>query len=124
MNLVVLLKPTDASRKLPQDCETRPSRAQLLALAQETARHVETCVQQVRSVLSPKGIEVRPMKHLNGLLLACPPSADLKEVRKAIVGACADVLSITEDFRLAHIESHPGAAPDVVVDEYKESKAR
>lgn len=108
--LVVLLNDSPQSRKLHADGHTRPSRMQLIALAEENARHVEKCLRAIQCAV-PAGVEVQGLRNLNAVIVTCPSTSEVERLRDTIRAACSDVRSITADCRLDPIFSRADAAP-------------
>jgi hypothetical protein len=80
----------------------RRSREEVIAAAEANARCVERCMREIRSRLAPE-VEITSLPNLNFLIVSCPRSVVVEDVRSEIERSCGRVESVTEDFTLEAI---------------------
>jgi hypothetical protein len=95
--LVVRLKLGKSARDLTGDGYRRPSRDELLQLARANDKYVQTCETKIRSAV-PERLEVDAKPNLGLLIVGCPDTVDVEDLKKKIAAACSEVESVSSDF--------------------------
>jgi hypothetical protein len=84
----------DAARDVPR----RRSREDRVASYEADVARVLACSEKVKQTISRDfDVQISELPNMNVLILTCPDSASVSDIRRRIHEACGDVESVTED---------------------------
>ena len=102
MQLLIKLKPSRAFECLSSGGNIRPSAERLRSLAAENKRHVEACVEQVRSAIRADA-SITPLSNLGCFLVECPGEDRAESLKHEIRTACDAVLDVLDNFPMESV---------------------
>jgi hypothetical protein len=87
--------------------KVRRSRDELIGAYEADVERVLSCAERVeQKIWRDFGVKVKisPLPIQNALIVDCPDSDRISEIRKGILAACEEVESVSEDHRISMIE--------------------